>query len=287
MASQQDPTESNTYMIDHESAAEMARLLNQDRIFTEAMGGLLSERANDFSGIKRVLDAGCGPGGWTQELAFAHPGIEVTGIDISETMIKYAHAQARVQGLDNAHFQIMDLQQPLKFPDDSFDLVNARLLGFFSPAFWPQLVQEYVRITRPGGLIRLTETEMSVSNSPALEQEHSWFFQALWRAGQSFSSNGERLTITAQLAPLLRRAGCCNVQVRAYAIDWSCGTPAYEAIYKDMQVGFKLMEPFYLATGVATQEELDKTYQQMLIEIQQETFSAAHYLLSASGEKPA
>jgi ubiquinone/menaquinone biosynthesis C-methylase UbiE len=234
-----------------------------------------------------VLDAGCGPGGWSQELAFAHPEIEVTGVDLSETMIDYARVQARVQGLDNVHFQIMDLQQPLAFPDNTFDLVNARLLGFFSPAFWPQLVQEYLRVTRPGGLVRLTETEMSVSNSPALEQEHAWFFRSLWQTGQSFSSDGQRLTITAQLAPLLRQAGCRNVQVRAYAIDWSSGTPAHEAMCKDMQLGFKLMEPFYLATGVATQEVLEQTYQQMLIEIRQETLCAAHYLLSASGEKPA
>lgn len=287
MASQEDANESNAYMIDHESAGEMARLLHQDHSFTEAMGGLLSERGNDFSGMKRVLDAGCGPGGWTQEVAFAHPEIEVIGIDISETMINYARAQAKVQRLDNLSFQIMDMQKPLAFPDNSFDLVNARLLGFFTPAFWPQLIQEYLRVTRPGGLIRLTETEMSISNSPALEREHSWFFHSMWKAGQSFSPNGERLTITAQLAPLLRRAGCRNIQVRAYAIDWSFGAPNYEAMYQDMKVGFKLIEPYYLATGVATQEEMDKTYQQMLIEIQQESFVGAHYLLSASGEKPA
>ncbi len=286
MASQQDSTESNEYMIDHESAGEMARLLHQDRIFTEAMGGLLAERDNDFSGMKRVLDAGCGPGGWTQEVAFANQDIEVIGVDISETMINYARAQAKVQRLDNLHFQVMDLQEPLAFPDNAFDLVNARLLGFFTPEFWPQLIQEYLRITRPGGLIRLTETEMSISNSAALEQEHSWFFRSMWKAGQSFSPNGERLTITAQLAPLLRRAGCRNIQVRAYAIDWSFGAPAHEAIYEDMRVGFKLIEPYYLATGVATQEEMDKTYQQMLIEVQQESFAGVHYLLSASGEKP-
>jgi ubiquinone/menaquinone biosynthesis C-methylase UbiE len=275
----------NSYFID-ECAAEMVRLLDQDHLFTQAMGGLLSERANDFSGIKRVLDAGCGPGGWVQELAYVHPEIEVTGIDLSETMIDYAHAQACVQGLDNTHFQVMDLQQRLEFPDDSFDLVNARLLGFFSPAFWPQLIQEYVRITRPGGLIRLTETEMSVSNSPALEQEHSWFFQALWRAGQSFSSNGQRLTITAQLAPLLRQAGCRNVQIKAHAIDWSNGTPAYAAMTHNIQMEMRLTEAYHLAAGVATQAALEQTYEQMLIELQQENFSAVHYLLSASGEKP-
>jgi hypothetical protein len=69
MTSQPDsnPNE-NPYMIDHESAAEMARLLNQDHFFTKAMGGWLSERDNDFTDIHQVLDVGCGPGGWSQEL---------------------------------------------------------------------------------------------------------------------------------------------------------------------------------------------------------------------------
>jgi ubiquinone/menaquinone biosynthesis C-methylase UbiE len=285
--SQDSNQEANSYMMDHESGAEMIRLLDQDRVFTRAMGGLLAEHNNDFQNIERVLDVGCGPGGWSQELAFAHPEIEIVGIDISEAMIAYARNQAHIQGFENLSFRLMDILQPLDFPDNSFNLVNARLLGFLRPSFWPTLLQEYVRITRPGGLIRLTETEMSLSNSPALEQEHQWFFTALWRAGQSFSPDGHRLNITAVLAPLLRQAGCHNVQVKAHIIDWSREAEAHQALYKDMQVGFKLMEPFYLATQVATQKELDETYERMCIEMQQDNFSAVHYLLTAYGEKPA
>jgi ubiquinone/menaquinone biosynthesis C-methylase UbiE len=277
----------NTYFIDHENVAEMARLLDQDRLYTQAMGGLLPERANDFSGITHVLDVGCGPGGWAQELAFAHPELHITGIDIGDTMIAYAQAQARVQHLSNAHFQVMNVQEGLGFPDASFDLVNARLLGFFSPSFWPHLMTDYVRLARPAGLIRLAETEMSFSNSPALEQEHSWFFRSLWRMGSSFSSNGERLCISAMLAPLLRQAGCINVQVQATALDWSYGTSAHAAMYKNMQVGFKLLEPFYLAAEVATQEEIDRTYTQMLAEMHSPSFAGLHLLVSASGQKPA
>jgi ubiquinone/menaquinone biosynthesis C-methylase UbiE len=280
------PPDDNPYMIDHESAAEMARLLDQDHFFTRAMGGWLAERNNDFRGIHQVLDVGCGPGGWAQELAFAHPEIEVVGIDLSHTMIAYARAQARVQALENATFEVMDITRPLDVADRSFDLVNARLLGFLPPSAWPALVQEYVRITRPAGLIRLTETELSVSNSPALEQEHAWFFRSLWQAGQSFSANGERLTITAQLAPLLRRAGCSHVQVRAYALDWSQGAEAHAAMCRDVMIWFKLMEPFYLSLQIATQQELDQTYEQMLAQMQQDDFAAVHYLLTATGETP-
>src|SRR4051812_46651907 len=103
----------NPYFIDTESAAEMARLLDQDRLLTQGMGGLLVERNNDFSGITRVLDVGCGPGGWVQEVAFTSPEIEVIGIDISRTMIEYAQTQAQVQHLDNAVFAIMDATRPL------------------------------------------------------------------------------------------------------------------------------------------------------------------------------
>jgi len=86
----------------------------------------------------------------------------------------------------------------------AFDIVNARLIGFFPPAVWPQFVSEMLRIANPGGIIRLTETEMSFTNSPALEQWHAWFFESFRRAGHSFSSDGHRLDTTAMLAPFLR-----------------------------------------------------------------------------------
>ncbi len=112
------------------------------------MGGLCPEII-DFSGIKNVLDIACGPGGWALDVALAHPEVEVIGIDISETMVRYARAFARVQGLDNARFSTMDVLQPLDFPDGAFDLVNARFLAAVLPAeAWPEVVGEYVRVLR-------------------------------------------------------------------------------------------------------------------------------------------
>src|SRR5690348_2243030 len=118
MTTPTDPSESeNSYFIDHESGSEMARrLLDQDRLYTRSMGGFFSERF-DLSRINRILDIGCGPGGWVQELAFAYPEKEIVGCDISQAMIEYARAQANVQELDNAHFHIMDVTRPLDFAD--------------------------------------------------------------------------------------------------------------------------------------------------------------------------
>jgi 23S rRNA U2552 (ribose-2'-O)-methylase RlmE/FtsJ len=75
MQAADQPQDENTYVIDAESATEMARLLHQDRLITSHLGGLLPERPNHDS-MQRVLDLACGPGGWAQEVALAYPTIE-------------------------------------------------------------------------------------------------------------------------------------------------------------------------------------------------------------------
>ena len=57
-SSSQDHT-NNTYVIDAENGAEMVRLIDQDRLITQAMGGIFSER-NDLSNIFDVLDIAAG-----------------------------------------------------------------------------------------------------------------------------------------------------------------------------------------------------------------------------------
>src|SRR5258708_15924982 len=126
----------NTYVNDPESGAEMLRLLDQDRTLTRCMGGLLAEQSG-VEGLQDVLDIACGPGGWVQELAFAYPHIEVTGLDISKAMIEYAQMQARTQHLDNAHFFVMDATKPLDFPGGSFKLRHARTMDLFHPPSTP------------------------------------------------------------------------------------------------------------------------------------------------------
>src|SRR5579859_6069735 len=112
----------NAYIIDAESATEMARLLDQDKMLTQAMGGIFPERA-DLSEIFDVLDIACGPGGWVHEVAHTYPEMEVVGVDISQRMITYARTHAQVRKLPNARFIVMDVLKPLDFPDASFDLV--------------------------------------------------------------------------------------------------------------------------------------------------------------------
>src|SRR5579863_8369543 len=287
MQTPSEPSQENTYVLDPESAAEMARLLDQDLLFTKYMGGLLAERP-DFANIHHVLDIACGPGGWVQEVAFAHPNVEVVGIDISQTMIQYARAQAKVQGLDNARFLVMDATKLLDLPEESFDLVNGRALtSFLHQTTWPKLIKECIRITRSGGAIRLTEADnMGITSSPAFETLFDKALQRFQLTGKSFSYQGHHFGITPKLGFFLRQAGFHNIRKTPYIIDYSAGEEAHESTYRDWMVAFKLALPYLVKMQIMAQEEADTLYEQAMTEMQADDFAAIIYFLSVWGEKP-
>jgi ubiquinone/menaquinone biosynthesis C-methylase UbiE len=275
----------DTYVIDQENVSEMARLVDQDRLITETMGGLFPPHL-DLAPLHDVLDIACGPGGWAIEVARTHPHMQVSGIDISRLMVAYARMQAVAQELANTSFRVMDVTRPLKFLDASFDFVNARLLfSFMRPDKWPFLIHECQRILRPGGVLRLTECELALTDSPAFEAMASLFGQALRKAGQSFSPDGRTVGITPKLRNFLRAADFEHLQHAAYAIDWSYGSPGYEGTMHDFLIGLKLGQPFLVGVGVTTEEAWDRLYEQAMAEMQAPTFCALWFYFSTWGKK--
>ncbi len=281
------PSQDESNFVIEESSTEMAWLLNNHIALTNGMGGLFSER-DDISTMHDILDIACGPGGWVLDVARTYPEIEVTGIDVSEPMIRYANAHAQARGFDNAHFYVMNALEPLDFPDSAFDLVNARsLLGFMTPTAWSALVEECKRILRPGGVLRLTEFDKGIYNSAACGQLWETFARALYITGRSFSPDGRQFAVISQLARLLREAGFQGVQNRAHAMDHSVGTDAFEIWYQLYEITFKLLEPFFVSCGATTSEQFEQMYRQMLVEIQSEQFCGIELFLTIWGKKPA
>ncbi len=278
----------STYLIDAENAGELARLMQQDRLLTEALGGLLPEEGISLPETGRVLDLACGPGGWLLELAFCFPQATLIGVDLSPSVVEYATAQARSRGLSNLSFQVMDVMEPLAFEDGSFDLINGRLLwSFMLPAAWPRLLAECRRLLRPGGFLRLTEMEEPLTTSPAFERFMALGCQALAKAGQSCSPDGRHLGITPVLPRLVRQAGFVAVRLRPTTIEWSAGTPMHYPVFKDSLIGLELVQPFLLKMGVADKEALERLYQQAVAEMQAEDFCALWPLLTVWGRAPA
>ncbi|QBD77580.1 class I SAM-dependent methyltransferase [Ktedonosporobacter rubrisoli] len=274
------------YFTDPESASEMARLTKQARLLTEVMGGPLAEQAEPAL-FQDIIDLACGPGEWVLEVAFEYPDKQVTGVDVSQLMIDYARFQVSQHKLNNAHFKVMDILKPLEFEEHSFDLVNIRLIASFmfrSLNSWPMLIQECVRITRPGGVIRLTDCEWFISNSPMTEKLFGLCTQAIHMGGNAFSPDGRHIAITPMLGRFLRNAGCQNVQHRAFAVDCSAGARGHQSFYEDMMVFLKLVQPLLLKAGIATQEEADVLYLSALDEMRAEDFNCIWYYLTVWGE---
>lgn len=278
----------NTYLMNAESALEMARLLDQDRVMTKGMGGVFPEQEDaDLPGVTRILDVACGPGGWVNEVAQQYPHIDVTGIDISKNTINYAKAHAQVRKLNNAHFVVMNALKPLNFPDASFDIVNMRtVVGFVPLTQWISYLTECTRVLRSGGILRLTEGEYGFTNKPAHEQFMALLNQAQYRAGRSFSPTGHNAGMIAMLRPLLKQVGIQNIQSKAHVIDYSFGMEAYEEGVEDIKFVLELVQPLLFGTKVITPEAYALLHTEVLEEIQVEDFSGVSIMLTVWGEKP-
>src|SRR5579884_3798709 len=184
----------STYLVqDRDNQEEFTRLQLQDQMITERMGGILPEQP-DPTVFKRVLDVGCGTGGWLIETAKAYPEMmQLFGIDISGKMLNYARAQAKEQQVsDRVEFLVMDAVRMLEFPTHFFDLVNTRFaVSFLRTWEWPKLLQEAQRVSKPGGIVRFTEIDFAAeSNSPALNRLHHLGIQAMHQSGHYFTPDG-------------------------------------------------------------------------------------------------
>jgi ubiquinone/menaquinone biosynthesis C-methylase UbiE len=279
--------EENTYIFDTESAVEMARLINQERVITTAMGGPLSG-VPELPPQAQVLDLGCGPGGWALDVAFARPDAEVAGVDISKTMIGYANARARSQVLRNVSFGVMDIRQPLDFSNETFDLVNARFLVVaLKRENWEPFLAECSRVLKPGGIVRFTEpVDFGITNSVICERLMALLAQALWKSGYGFSVDGRTYAMTTTLPGLFRAAGYRQVHAQAHVIEFSAGQPAWQEVYDDYQAAARDAPALFVKAGLATEEEMVQLSQQFLLEMRSPDFRAMWHLVTVLGTRP-
>ncbi len=284
---QPDTPQQSTYVFDPESPEELVRLMMMDQLITGAMGGPLAglpelpEHAN-------VIDLACGPGGWVLNVAHTHPDVEVCGVDISKGMVDYANARARSQNLRNASFGVMSITQPLDFPDNSFDLVNARFVTTVLPTeYWPTFLQECRRITRPGGIFRSTESKFwGITNSPACERVRMLGCELLRALGHGFSADGQNFGITPVIGHLVQSAGFEQIQQRIYMINYSSGTQAWSEFYHNMEIGNALGMEMARKIGMPLEPDDATVGRRALEEMQQKDFCGLYWFLSTWGVKP-
>jgi ubiquinone/menaquinone biosynthesis C-methylase UbiE len=269
---------------DRENQEDMTRLAIQDEMVTIGMGGVLPELADPMS-LRRVLDVGCGTGGWLMEVARTYPMIEfLVGADISSAMLSHTCAQAKAQFLDGrVQFKTMDALRMLQFSGASFDLVNQRFGATWLRQWeWKKILLEYHRVTRAGGIIRLTEANIPESNSPALTELHTLLLKAFHHSGRFFTATSDG--ITSELVQLMTQHAIENVQSQVHTLVFRAGTLACQHFCQDMKLGFRLFLPF-LNSWTRVPSDYQQTYQRALKEMEQPDFVATWTLITAYGTK--
>jgi ubiquinone/menaquinone biosynthesis C-methylase UbiE len=275
----------STYVVqDRNSQDELDRLIVQDRMITTAMGGVLPEQ-QDPSQFRRVLDIGCGPGGWLLEVAQAYPQIKkLYGVDISSTIINHARQQAEQHNIktgpqERVEFLVMDALLFLEFPRDFFDLVNLRFgVSFMRQWDWPKMFNEMNRVARTGTIIRIVEGEIgSHSSSEALSQFFELLQRAMYRAGHLFREDYTGLI--DELPSLFIRNGFNKLEVRRQEVEYQTGTETGNAWVKDVLFVFRTIRPYLRRYGCEP-KNYDELCKQATEDIQQPGFTAKNTLVT-------
>jgi SAM-dependent methyltransferase len=182
-------------------------------------------------GDERVLDVGSGIGGPARRLATLHPGLDVTGIDLTPEFCRVANEFSRLVGLGaRVRFQPADATR-LPFVDAGFDVV------------WTQHVQmnvadkrafygEIARALRPGGRFAFYDI-LQGPGGPVV-------YPAPWASDPSFS----HLVTPDEMRRLVADAGLVVEQwadVTAMGRDWAAqraaAAPAPGALTVGMLLG--------------------------------------------------
>lgn len=178
---------------------------------TKHLGGVQATdelvRLCKINADSNVLDVGCGAGVTPCYLAKKYK-CRVLGVDILPEMVKRSIERAKREGVtDRVEFRVADAQD-LPFEDNLFDAVITESVTAF-PEDKQQAVNEYVRVTKPGGYIGLNEsTWLKVPPPPDV---------IAW-ASQDLGASVKPLT-QDEWAGLLETAGLEEIVVKMSDID--------------------------------------------------------------------
>jgi ubiquinone/menaquinone biosynthesis C-methylase UbiE len=116
-------------------------------------------RLVDVSGVRpgeRTLDAGCGPGWLTVELARRHH--RVCALDAAAGMLAIARSNLREPSADSVSFHQASIDA-LPFRNESFDLICSAGVIEYLPRY-DVVVREFWRALKPGGVLLLPTTNL-------------------------------------------------------------------------------------------------------------------------------
>ena len=130
---------------------EIAEIYDRLQYLTDVSEEIIESYLRAFQG-QGLLDVGCGPG--NDARVFGDNGLEVTGIDLSERLLKLAG-----KNVPQSSFLLMGMRRPA-FKDESFDglWVCSSFIHIPRSDAGPTL-REFARILKPNGLMFINVME--------------------------------------------------------------------------------------------------------------------------------
>jgi ubiquinone/menaquinone biosynthesis C-methylase UbiE len=185
------------------SEKEAIRLVDQ----AKTLAPLLHHDTRYPEGSK-VLEAGCGVGAQTINLAKNSPLADITSVDISETSLMQASSLISEERILNVNFQRADIMD-LPFGDESFDHVFICFVLEHLPDPVGAL-ESLRRVLKKGGSITVIEGDHGSCYFYPENEEATAAWQCLIKVQRYLNCNPN---MGRELYPLLNDSGFSNVEV--------------------------------------------------------------------------
>ena len=132
------------------------------------------KRITDGDDEKRILDIACGTGDFSIEIAkHSSPETSVTGLDLSEGMLKVLKQKVHKAGLEDRIAAEQGNSERMRFDDGTFDRVTIAF-GIRNFENREAALLEILRVLRPGA--SLVILELSVPSNPVLRWLYKLYF---------------------------------------------------------------------------------------------------------------
>lgn len=199
-----------------------------------------------------MLDIGCGPGSITAGLAEAVSPGQTVGVDMSESALERATADAEAAALANADYRVGDAYA-LPFPDESFDSAHMHqvLQHLADPA---KAVREAIRVLKPGGVFGVTEVDWDTAVFWPHTSETDRFLEIY---DEVALHNGGDPDFGRRLRSMFEPLGLDRTELSALA--WTFGDAASTEQWGDLwrsRIQESNIATVAVGTGISTREEL-------------------------------
>lgn len=188
--------------------AELGRLRAQVDLAWDVEDGFLGSAG--LAPGDHLLDVGCGPGFFAERVARGRlAGGRVTGVDVDPALLALARERLDGEGLPVVFVEGTGARLPLA--DGAVDFSYARFL--FQHLSNPgDVLAEMVRVTRPGGVVAVVDTD---DGSLLVHPAPEGFEEFLEASGRAQRDRGGDRLVGRKLASLLVEAGLSETRATA------------------------------------------------------------------------